>query len=62
MRMSRLPLAVGLIAMLGAQAGSAQQKVPFAGGIPVAPLGLANKPLPKLPMEFDTGEIGRAHV
>jgi glucose/arabinose dehydrogenase len=48
--------------MLGAQAGSAQQKVPFAGGIPVAPLGLANKPLPKLPMEFDTGEGQRIRV
>jgi aldose sugar dehydrogenase len=39
-----------------------QQKVPFAGGIPVAPKGLAGKPLPKLPMEFDTAEGQRIRV
>jgi aldose sugar dehydrogenase len=39
-----------------------QQKVPFANGIPVAPSGLANKPLPKLPMEFDTAEGHRIRV
>src|SRR4029079_7063665 len=39
-----------------------QQKVPFANGIPVAPKGLANRPLPKLPMEFDTGEGQRIRV
>src|SRR5512132_4307357 len=31
-------------------------------GIPVAPKGLANRPLPKLPMEFDTGEGMRIRV
>ena len=40
----------------------AQQKVPFANGIPVAPEGLAHRPLPKLPMEFDTGEGQRIRV
>lgn len=39
-----------------------QQKVPFQNGIPVAPTGLANRPLPKLPMEFDTGEGQRIRV
>jgi len=39
-----------------------QQKVPFQNGIPVAPTGLANRPLPKLPMEFDTGEGMRIRV
>src|ERR1051325_1353288 len=39
-----------------------QQTVPFANGIPVAPTGLANRPLPKLPMEFDTGEGQRIRV
>lgn len=47
--------AAGLIA-------SAQQKVPFQNGIPVAPRGLAGRPLPKLPMEFDTGEGMRIRV
>ena len=41
---------------------SAQQKVPFQNGIPVAPEGLAHRPLPKLPMEFDTGEGQRIRV
>ena len=31
-------------------------------GIPVAPTGLANRKLPKLPMEFDTGEGQRIRV
>jgi len=41
---------------------SGQQKVPFQSGIPVAPEGLAHRPLPKLPMEFDTGEGQRIRV
>lgn len=41
---------------------SGQQKVPFANGIPVAPEGLAHRPLPKLPLEFDTGEGQRIRV
>jgi len=41
---------------------SAQQKVPFQNGIPVAPEGLAHRPLPTLPMEFDTGEGQRIRV
>jgi glucose/arabinose dehydrogenase len=44
------------------QAGFGQQRVPFSGTIPVAPLGLAGRPLPKLPMEFDTGEGQRIRV
>ena len=39
-----------------------QQKVPFENGIPVAPKGLAGRPLPPLPMEFDTGEGQRIRV
>jgi glucose/arabinose dehydrogenase len=35
---------------------SGQQKVPFDNGIPVAPQGLAGRPLPTKPMEFDTAE------
>ena len=41
---------------------SAQQKAPFQNGIPVAPEGLAHRPLPTLPMEFDTGEGQRIRV
>jgi glucose/arabinose dehydrogenase len=56
-------LAVGLAAVVGSQVGFGQQKVPvMQGGIPVAPKGLANRPLPKLPMEFDTGEGQRIRV
>ncbi len=45
-----------------AAVGSGQQKVPFQNNIPVAPKGLAGRPLPKLPMEFDTGEGQRIRV
>jgi glucose/arabinose dehydrogenase len=39
-----------------ASAALAQQKVPFQSGIPVAPQGLANRPLAKGPFEYPTGE------
>src|ERR1044071_3473104 len=53
----------GPVALLVAVSiGSGQQKVPFDKGIPVAPNGLAHRPLPKLPMEFDTGEGQRIRV
>src|SRR5215472_5835201 len=39
-----------------------QQQVPFRNNIPVAPTGLAWRPLPKLPMEFDTAEGQRIRV
>src|SRR4030095_7480182 len=42
--------------------GAAQQTVPFRNNIPVAPTGLANRPLPSLPMVFDTGEGQRIRV
>ena len=46
-------LAAPLALLLAATVGSSQQKVPFDKGIPVAPSGLAHRPMPKLPMEFD---------
>ena len=56
-------LAVLLAATAGSSVGFGQQKVPMTPiGIPVAPTGLANRPLPKLPMEFDTGEGQRIRV
>ncbi len=56
------PFALVLVATMASQVGSGQQRVPFSGTIPVAPLGLAGRPLPKLPMEFDTGEGQRIKV
>src|SRR4030095_5836486 len=39
-----------------------QQQVPFRNNIPVAPTGLADRPLPNLPMEFNTAEGQRIRV
>src|SRR6266567_3508458 len=55
-------LALLLIAAAASSVGRAQQKVPFQNGIPVAPTGLANRPLPNLPLEFDTAEGQRIRV
>jgi len=40
----------------------AQQNVPFQNNIPVAPTGLAGKPLPAAPVVYDTGEGQRIRV
>jgi glucose/arabinose dehydrogenase len=42
--------------LLAAQALAQHKDVPFQGGIPVAPSGLANKPLGAGPFEYATGE------
>jgi glucose/arabinose dehydrogenase len=55
-------LAGPLALLLTVTVGSGQQKVPFEKGIPVAPTGLAGRPLPKLPMEFDTAEGQKIRV
>jgi len=57
-------IAVTALMLLAAAAGYGQQKVPFDDKfhIPVAPTGLAHRPLPKLPMEFDTAEGMRIRV
>jgi glucose/arabinose dehydrogenase len=47
---------IAFLSLAGAQAVLAQQEVPFQFGIPVAPQGLANRPLPQLPLDFATGE------
>ena len=56
-RLRRLvpPLMLIVVATVGSQAGG-QQKVPFNNGIPVAPSGLAKKPLPAKPVMYDTAE------
>jgi aldose sugar dehydrogenase len=51
-----------LMLFLFTLAGSAQQQVPFRNNIPVAPTGLASRPLPDKPMEFDTAEGQRIRV
>jgi glucose/arabinose dehydrogenase len=56
------PVFVLLIVGLSSAAGLGQQSVPFKGGIPVAPTGLAGKRLPDKPVEFDTGEGERIRV
>ena len=56
------PLALALAATIGSQAGLGQQKVPFQGGIPVAPRGLAPRALPDKPVEFDTAEGQKIRV
>src|SRR5215467_14097768 len=50
--------------LLAATIVAGQQTVPFdkTFNIPVAPKGLAGRPLPKLPMEFDTAEGQRIRV
>jgi glucose/arabinose dehydrogenase len=57
-----VPLALLLVGTVGSQAGLGQQKVPFQGGIPVAPTGLLGKRLPDKPVEFDTAEGQRIRV
>src|SRR5215471_7154766 len=49
---------------LAATIAVGQQTVPFdkTFNIPVAPKGLAGRPLPKLPIEFDTAEGQRIRV
>ena len=63
MRSLKFVLAAGLMAVAGSGIAAGQQKIPMTPiGIPVAPTGLANRPLPKLPMEFDTAEGQRIRV
>jgi len=45
-----------------ATSGSGQQKVPFKNNVPVAPTGLAARPLPDKPVEFDTAEGQKIRV
>ena len=56
------PLAVLLAIGAGVGVAVGQQTVPFAGGIPVAPLGLAGKKLGAGPFTYDTGEGQRIRV
>jgi glucose/arabinose dehydrogenase len=53
---------LALMLVVGGERASTQQTVPFNNGIPVAPTGLGARPLPRLPMEFDTAEDMRIRV
>jgi glucose/arabinose dehydrogenase len=54
----------GLVILFTGAVSLAQQNVPFdkTFKVPVAPTGLANRKLPKLPLEFDTAEGQRIRV
>ena len=56
------PLAVLLAIGAGVAVVIGQRTVPFANGIPVAPTGLANKPLGAGPFVYDTGEGQKIRV
>src|SRR6266852_5053315 len=51
-----------LALLLLATIGFGQQKVPFQNNIPVTPTGLAARPLPDKPVEFDTAEGQKIRV
>jgi glucose/arabinose dehydrogenase len=51
-----------LILTIASLVAISQQNVPFRNGIPVAPTGLAGRPLPDKPVEFDTGEGQKIRV
>jgi glucose/arabinose dehydrogenase len=56
------PLAVLLAIGTGAAVVFGQRTVPFSNGIPVAPTGLAHKPLGAGPFVYDTGEGQKIRV
>ena len=51
-----------LVVTVGSRSGAGQQTVPFQNGIPVAPSGLAKRPLPDKPMVYDTAEGHKIRV
>jgi aldose sugar dehydrogenase len=56
------PLAAGLAVCAGSATALGQHAVPFDGGIPVAPKGLAKRSLPARPVEYDTAEGQKIRV
>jgi glucose/arabinose dehydrogenase len=62
---SRSAWLVGFTIVCAAGASSslaAQQAVPFANGVPVAPAGFEPLPIPEAPLEFNTAEVMRIRV
>ena len=56
MSIARSLLALSLATVFSSAAFSQRSDVPFRGGIPVAPSGLADKPLADGPFDYATGE------
>jgi aldose sugar dehydrogenase len=54
--------ALAVLVLWSTRIPAAQQSVPFNNGIPIAPLGLAGRPLPDKPLEYDTAEGQRIRV
>ncbi|MBK9252038.1 MAG: hypothetical protein IPM70_09150 [Proteobacteria bacterium] len=50
-------VAIGTL-VLAASSATAQQKVPFANGVPVAPVGLADQVLPAVPSTIAPAKAG----
>jgi glucose/arabinose dehydrogenase len=62
---SRSVLLIGLTIMCAGASPSwlaAQQAVPFANGVPLAPAGFEPLPIPAAPLEFNTAEVMRIRV
>src|SRR6478736_2805207 len=57
-----LVIGASLFATVAMPAAWAQQKVPFSNGIPVAPTGLADQPLPEGPFNYKTAETQDVRV
>ncbi len=57
-----LVIGAGLFAAVATMPAWAQQKVPLSNGIPVAPTGLADQPLPDGPFIYKTGETQDVRV
>ena len=60
--MKRIAALALTLTVAGAALAAGQQNVPFRNRIPVAPTGLAGKPLPRMPIEYDTAEEMRIRV
>src|SRR6185436_6786298 len=56
MLIARSLLALSLAALFSSAALAQHKDVPFRGGIPIAPSGLADKPLADGPFDYATGE------
>ncbi|HEU4692184.1 MAG TPA: PQQ-dependent sugar dehydrogenase, partial [Vicinamibacterales bacterium] len=55
-------LSIACVLVAVGSRGTAQQAVPFDGGIPVAPAGFEPQPIPAEPIEYNTAEVMRIRV
>ena len=61
-RRVQLLLSVACVLVALGVPGTAQQTVPFDGGIPVAPAGFEPQAIPAEPIEYNTAEVMRIRV